>query len=128
MNFINDTLSHLGLWLSFLEDWTSFPTQSPISAHELCAGNDPGDEGWGTFLMLLDAQQVLRTAPLTPERTRRGPSSHLTEGYPGAQEEEIPKGGEKQLGEEEVQKADPWMQDLHPERSGVCLGMRNRRK
>ena len=42
--------------------------------------------------------------------------------------EEIPKRGEKQVGEEEVQKADPWMQDLHSERSGVCLGMRNRRK
>ena len=77
--------------------------------------------------MLLGAQQVLRTAPLTPERTRSGPSSHLTEGHPGAQEEEIPRRGEKQVGEE-FQKADPWMQDLHPERSGVCLGMRNRRK
>lgn len=96
-----------------------------LSAQELCAGNDPGDGG--AFLRLLGAQQVLMTALLTPAKTRRGPSSHLTEGHPGAQEEEIPKGGEKQVGEEEVQKADPWMEDLHPECSGVCLGMRNRR-
>lgn len=45
VNCINNTLSHSGLCLSFLEDWSSFPTQSPISAHELCAGNNPGDGG-----------------------------------------------------------------------------------